>query len=341
MTSVSIVDECYPEGYRRASSWDYLPFLHMTPLVDLSFWVHVSGEPVVYYPCFVVDGVAGWHDGTSSVPVVSPTADPAAVAQAARAVVKRVEAILERPDVDIVKVLCTPSLPVDSFSRLTTVENFREYGYVNLGLDAPEIMRRVRKSYRSLINKGSLSLTRTSYSSATELPRAVLNFLLDSRGVSEGAAWGMLGRMQNAYSLVLVYREQDEIAGVMEVVSWDKFTAHGDLLYNIAAYNHDLDVPKHFCIIDAAMFFKQRGGYDRLFLMNASRVVRDHSDDNQKKLADIDFFKRGFCSDSFTREYCIFTLAQGYGAGTANGAQRAGPSEAQTRECVDDNLQGS
>jgi len=310
MGSVVLREEGFEAGYEKATELGlYIPQVKIAPQEDISFSVYREDALVIHVPCFIVDKSAGWHDGTSSVPVFSPRETPDTMSEAVRLVVEQFGNILQRPDVSQVKVLCSEHLPESAFSHFSVIDNSRFYGYIDLELPFEDTWRNLRESYQSLINKGRRSFERQIYSSPAQVPQAVLDLLRNSRGMTDETYFGMLYRLTQTASAIFAYFFRGEIAGAIEVHLWDKFSQRGDILYNVAAYNYLLNIPKQFCVFDAGMYFKGKPFRNRYFVMNASRCNRDLSDENQAKLAKVDFFQRGFCTTVFTREYKIFRMA--------------------------------
>ena len=303
MTCLVCKDEEFFVGYKKAAKIGYLPFVDITPEKDVSFSVYQNDDLIMYFPCFILDGVAGWCDGTSSVPIFAPEINSNSINEIAEIVNERMKKILYMQGVHQLKMLCCDTLKEDAFGDFNISDNSRYYGYIDLTLSKDEIWKHFRKSYQSLINKGAKLLHRKEYYSVTPLPSSIIDFLHKSRGITDEIIYGIICRLAQSKSIVFAYFRGSEIAAVIEILSWNKFSEYGDLVYYVGAYNYDLDVPKHFCLFDAALFFKEKYQFSKFYIINASRCNRDMSDPNQKKLSNIDFFKRGFCTHIFTRSY--------------------------------------
>jgi hypothetical protein len=309
MQTISLKEENFEAGYTKAAQLGlYLPSIKIIPQQDISFSVYNGNNMIVHVPCFIIDKTAGWHDGTSSVPMFSPHENAETIAAASRLVVEQLHKILHMPDVSEIKVLSSEKLPESAFDCLSVTDNSRYYGYIDLTLSDTEIWRHLRKSYHSLINMGRRNYERRIYSNPLQIPRLVKEFIKNSRGMIDETYYGMLYRLSQASSAVFTYLIGDEIAAAIEVCSWNKFSNSGDFLYCIGAYNYEVNIPTHFCLYDSAMYFKDRSSSSNYYVMNASRCNRDLNDENQAKLAQIDFFKRGFCTHVYTRMYKTLRL---------------------------------
>lgn len=309
MKSLVLKQEAFQIGYEQARLHGlYLPPVQIIPLEDVSFTVYKGSELVLFFPCFVLDGIAGWHDGTSTVPLFAPDIDFETLREAAGLVRGRVDELLHRPDVTQLKILCTDRLPSEIFDHLDIEDNSRFYGYIDLTLSSQEIRHDLRKSYRSLINKGAAIFERKIYWTPAQLPESVTHFIRQSRGITDEVYYGMIYRLSQASSAVFSYSMEGQIVGVIEICAWNKFSSFADLLYSIGAFNYEIEIPKHFCLFDAALYFKDQPHFRKCYILNASRRHRDINDKNQAKLAEIDFFKRGFCNQVFTRSYKVLRL---------------------------------
>jgi hypothetical protein len=311
MQGIYLKEEGFEAGYAKATQLGlYAPPINIIPQQDLSFSVYCGNNMIVHVPCFIINKTAGWHDGTSSVPMFSPHESAETIAEASRLVVEQLHKILQMPDVSEIKLLSSDKLPESAFDCLSVTDNSRYYGYIDLTLSDSEIWRHLRKSYHSLINTGKRSFERRIYSNPVQLPRSVKEFIKNSRGMIDETFYGMLYRLSQASSAVFIYLAGGEIAAAIEVCSWNKFSSSGDFLYSVGAYNYEVTIPTHFCLYDSAIYFKDRSLSSRFYVMNASRCNRDLSDENQAKLAQIDFFKRGFCTNVFTRTYKTLRLGE-------------------------------
>ena len=261
-----------------------------------------DGEAAGIVACFVRDRVAGWHDGTSAIPFVAAS-DADTRAAAAESIAGWVADLLDSGRVDAVKLLPDEFLraALERRSRLVRLDNIRVYGYFDLSRSPDEAWRAVRRRYRPLINRGQRELQRTAYNAPQDVPAEVVSFLLAGAGITRLRIDGVFERMARGQETLLVYRKDAELIGAAAHCPWDRFRAEGDLLYDLGAYNHHGSCPAHFCLYDSLTHYRAAGA-SRVYLLHGVPPQRDPGD---TKLAGIDFFKRGYCTDFFCRAYQV------------------------------------
>lgn len=261
-----------------------------------------DGEAVCIVACFVRDRVAGWHDGTSAVPFVA-AGDAGTRAAAAEGIAGWIAGLLESGRVDAVKLLPDEFLgtALERRSRLVRLDNIREYGYFDLTRAPDEAWRAVRRRYRPRINQGRRELQRTAYNAPQDVPSDVVSFLLAGAGITRSKIDGVFERMARGLETLLTYRKDGELIGATAHCPWDRFRADGDLLYDLGAYNHHGSCPAHFCLYDSMMYHRAAGA-SRVYLLHGVPLKRGAGGE---KLAGIDFFKRGYCTDFFRRAYQV------------------------------------
>lgn len=273
-----------------------------TNIEDESVALVRGGEVVCIVPCFIRDRVAGWHDGTSLIPFIPASAADVRTS-AGESIASWIVALLDSGRVDAVKVLPDEfaKAALDRQSQLVTVSNARIYGYFDLTRTPEEAWRAVRRSYRSLINQGRGELRRTAYSDPGDVPPELVSFLLGGEGTARSKIDDVFERMARGQETLLAYRKDDEIIGATAHCPWDKFGAEGDLIYDLGVYNHHGSCPAHFCLFDG-LTYHRAAGLKRVYLLHGVPPQR-HPD--QVKLANIDFFKRGYCTDFFSHDYVV------------------------------------
>src|SRR5579863_8515088 len=124
MQRISLKEEGFEAGYAKAAQLGlYLPPIRMIPQQDISFTVYCGNAMVIHVPCFIIEKTAGWHDGTSSVPLFAPDKSTEIIEEATKVVVEQLKKILQRLDVSQIKVLCSDKLPASAFSHLNVTDN--------------------------------------------------------------------------------------------------------------------------------------------------------------------------------------------------------------------------
>jgi hypothetical protein len=276
---------------------------------DKSFFIVSEGEVVGIMPVFVVNGTACLHDGTSIIPHYCNEQSKACVNEA---ICEWVIDALRHGEARSIKILPDNSLLAALLGRpeLVVSDNTRIYGYVDLSLQSATLWQSIRKSYRSLIRKGELRFDRTAYSGKDSVDPAVIDFLVASPHTQFrydlGRVRDHIAKMANNEATLLAYWLESRMVGVVGIVAWDKFAAIGDHFYELGAYDHYCGIPTHFCLYDALSYYQSNRLGNRVYLLHGVPTERP---ENQSKLRNIDFYKQGYCSDTFTRPYKVVTLA--------------------------------
>jgi hypothetical protein len=276
---------------------------------DKSFLIISEGEVVGVMPVFVVNGTACLHDGTSIVPCYR---DELAKAGVNEAICAWVSDALRHGDARSIKILPEDSLlaTLSGRSELVLSDNARIYGYVDLRLQSAAIWQSIRKSYRSLIRKGERCFGRTVYFGKDPVDPAVIDFLVASPHsqfrYDLNRVRDHIAKIADNQATLLAYWLESRVVGVVGIGSWDKFAAAGDHFYELGAYDHHCGIPTHFCLYDALSYYQSNRLGNRVYLLHGVPTERPES---QSKLRNIDFYKQGYCSNTFTRPYKVVTLA--------------------------------
>jgi hypothetical protein len=274
---------------------------------DKSF-VILDGDAIAgVMPTFLVDGVACFYDTTSIIPFYASQE----LSRAVNATIcEWARDLLERRAALSIKILTNDAL-LEALSRqreFAISDNTREYAWFDLRREPAALWSSIRKSYRSLIHAGERSLRRTVYAGGDSVDPQVLEFLTTSphtaRRYDFAEVQVHLDRLKCGTGLLFAYSLESRVVGVVGIRLARKFSATGDHFYELAAYDNTSSVPVHFCLFDALNFYRTNQLGNRVFLLYGEPLKRP---EHQAKLANIDFFKRGYCSDSFIRPYKTIT----------------------------------
>jgi hypothetical protein len=278
---------------------------------DQSFLILDGDEIAGVMPAFFVDNVACFYDTTSVIPFY---ARPELSRGVNETICEWARDLLERRVVLSIKILTNSGL-FEALSRrgeFAIGDNTREYAWFDLRREPAALWSSIRKSYRSLIHAGERCLRRNVYAGAAVVDPLVLEFLTTSPYTArryDTAEVGLhLDRLKRGSGLLFAYWLESRVVGVVGIRLARKFSASGDHFYELAAYDASCAVPRHFCLFDALNFYRTNALGNRVFLLYGEPLKRP---EHQAKLANIDFFKRGYCSDSFIRTYKTITLAAG------------------------------
>ena len=277
---------------------------------DKSFLIIHDGQVVAVMPVFIINGTACFFDATSIVPYY---ADEQLAASVDETICEWANHILCNGDARAIKILAADSL-LAAFSRrpeIVVSDNTRIYGYFDLRRESPALWRSIRKSYRSLIRTGERSLRRTVFAGKDLVDPAVANFLVASAHTQFrydlDRVRDHIEKTARNEAALFAYRLESRVVGVVGIASWRKFSAVGDHFYEMGAYDHSCGVPTHFCLFDALSYYQSNRLGNRVFLLHGVPTERP---EYQSKLRNIDFYKLGYCSDTFTRPYKVVTLAK-------------------------------
>jgi hypothetical protein len=276
---------------------------------DKSF-VILDGDAIVgVMPTFLVDRVACFYDTTSIIPFYASQEASYGVNET---ICRWVRDQLERRVALSIKILMNKVLfeALSQRREFVISDNTREYAYFDLRREPAALWSSIRKSYRSLIRTGERSLRRTVYTGSDSLDPQVIEFLTASphtaRRYDIAEVQVHLDRLKCGTGFLFAYWLDSRVVGVVGIRLARKFSATGDHFYELAAYDSTCAVPRHFCLFDALNFYQTHRLGNRVFLLYGEPLKRP---EHQAKLANIDFFKRGYCSDSFIRTYKTITLA--------------------------------
>ena len=276
---------------------------------DKSFFIMHDGEIAGVMPVFVINGTACLHDATSIIPYYGNGQLKASVNET---ICEWANCLLCNGDARSIKILVNDSL-LAAFSRrpeLVVSDNSRMYGYFDLRRQGVEVWRSIRKSYRSLIRKGERTFSRTAYAGKDLVDPTVIDFLVASPHTQFrydlDRVRDHIEKAANNEATLLAYWLESRIVGVVGIASWHKFAAVGDHFYEIGAYDHSCGIPTHFCLYDALTYYQSNRLGNRVFLLHGVPTERP---ENQSKLGNIDFYKMGYCTDTFTHPYKVVTLA--------------------------------
>jgi hypothetical protein len=273
---------------------------------DESFAVLQGDRLLCVVPCFVRQGIAGWHNGYSIIPIYS-TNEPGIRILVAQELLGRLVTLLQELRVQACKILTDQFLTkaIQRHPTLAVVDHPGVYGYFDLGMTPEEAWGRIRRSYRSLINRGERELVKEIFLESEQMPEEIIAFLLASEGVDAAKVELVCQRMSRAEEFLMAYRKDAEIIGVVGLAQWDTMAPQGDLHYDLGAYKHNASCPAHFCLYDAMCGFRGTR-WKRVFLLHGAPARRGP---DPEKLAKLDFFKRGYCTHLFTHDYCTLSLA--------------------------------
>jgi hypothetical protein len=275
---------------------------------DESFVVTEHDKISCVVPAFFINETACHLDGTSIIPNFDSAEPNKAVCQA---ICDWAKNILVNGQVKNIKMLMNRNLSLRFIEQNTLFinDNTRLYGYFDLTKTKDESWRKIRRRYKSKINSGATNLQRFIHDGRTPLDNRIIEFLTneDLMGYPFDFAYLkiFLEQMKDREAFLFSYWYGKKVVGVVGIGIWKKFSPTGDFYYDIGAYDHTCPVPLHFCLYDALTHFQLNKIGSRIYLLHGIPLQRP---DNQKKLSDIDFFKKGFCSDTFLRTYKIVSL---------------------------------
>jgi hypothetical protein len=287
-------------GYIYASS-------NQNPGVDRSFLVLHKGEIAGVVPAFFIDAAACFHDKTSIVPYYF--CDDGLAADVSKAICEWAGHAL-RQDVRSIKILTNEALlaALSSKPDFSLQDNTRLYGYFDLRRDEETLWSLIRKKYKSRIRTGERNLATRRYTGADEVDPNVIEFFSSPQvryQYDEQRVLALLEKMKTGDAMLFACSFDSTIVGAVGIVSWQKFSERGDHFYELGAYDHSCDVPVLFCLYDALRHYQRNQLGDRIFLLHGVPPKRP---EDESKLANIDYFKLGYCSDTFTRPYKVVTL---------------------------------
>jgi hypothetical protein len=283
----------------------YAPSGPDTDIQDVSFILSKGGQTICVVPCFIRDGAVASHDGTSILPFYT-TDDVSSRMAAADALMRRLIAYLENHDAQSCKILWDSEMNNAASKRndIRIDDNTRTYGYYDLTKDNAEAWLHIRKSYRSLIRRGERELTRIELTSSNLYCPEINYFLLNSEGINAETIDAVHSAIAKGEGRLFVWRAAAKIIGIVGMTKWEKFSPTGDLFYTLGAYDHHGSCPANFCLYDALLAHKNTE-WKRIFILHGTPTDRGPG----SKLGDIDFFKRGYCTDFFTHDYKILYLS--------------------------------
>lgn len=276
---------------------------------DKSFFIMHDEEVAGVMPVFIINGTACFYDTTSIIPHYGNEKLKASVDEA---ICDWADHVLSHGDARSIKILVNDSLSAALSRRadLVVTDNTRIYGYFDLRPQEVALWRSIRKSYRSLIHKGERNFSRTVYSGNDLIDPAVIDFLVASPHTQFrydlDRVRDHIEKAAGNEATLLAYWFESRVVGVVGIATWQKFAAVGDHFYEMGAYDHSCGIPTHFCLYDALSYYQSNRLGNRVFLLHG--VPAERSED-QTKLRNIDFYKMGYCSDTFMRPYKIVTLA--------------------------------
>jgi hypothetical protein len=276
---------------------------------DESFRVTCDGEVVGVVPVFVMNGTACSHDATSIIPYYTNERFKGGVNET---ICEWASEILQPGEVRSIKIMTNEALLAALLCRpeFAVSDNTRLYGYFDLRLEKEALWHSIRRSYRSLIRKGERRLRRTEYAAKDPINPEIVDFLAASPRTQFRYELDRIRhhieKIGNNEAMLFAYWLESRLVGVVGIASWHKFAASGDYFYEMGAYDHSCGIPTHFCLYDALSYCQSNRLGNRVFLLHG--VPRERPED-QAKLRNIDFYKLGYCSDTFTHPYKIVTLA--------------------------------
>jgi len=272
--------------------------------VDISLAAYVNDKLVAILPAYLnlEKGIVGNREGYSVTPYFS--ADPPSDV-ALSAITTWLQFYLNRKSGLIVKLFAEQSLlgALNSMSGIRIMDNTRLYGYYDLKIGTDEAWSCIRRSARSEINKGSC-LTRKIYTKSSEISLSCLRHLLCRKTlgytVNRHLLRNYIATMQDRDARIFEYQLDDKVVGVVCISRWTKFNLYGDYFYDIGAYAQVAPIPLHFCLYDAMKYYHEQDLGSRVYLLHGTPLMRA---ENELKLKNIDFFKRGLCTHTFIRTY--------------------------------------
>jgi len=284
---------------------DLIPNISITlSRVDISLAVYVNNKIAATLPAYLnlERGIVGNHEGYSVMPYFS--ADPPSEV-ALSAITTWLQFHLNRKSGIIIKLLAEQSLlgALNSMSGIRVMDNTRLYGYYDLNISTEEAWSCIRRRDRTKINKGRC-LTRKIYTKSAEITLSCLRHLLCRKTlgytVNRHLLKNYIATMQDRHARIFEYHLDDKVVGVVCISRWTKFNLYGDYFYDIGAYSHVTPIPLHFCLYDAMKYYHEQDLGSRVYLLHGTPLMRA---ENELKLKNIDFFKRGLCTHTFIRPY--------------------------------------
>jgi len=261
-------------------------------------------------PVFIRQGIACHIDGTSIIPYYN---DALIDEDILITITDWLCRLLEDGDAKAIKIL-----PGEAMLRLfqnkpflAIEDNVRLYGYYDLTLDRSDAWSSIRRRYKSRINRGAKVLRRTVYGHGVDVAEDVIDFLLGGPGLlgydlTASAVENYLARVEKGSALLFEYRKDERIVGIVGIGEWKKFAERGHYYYDIGAYDHHTLLPLHYCLYDAITYHRDMKSGSRVYLLHGIPLQRPKC---ELKLSNIDFFKKGFCTHFFTRDYKILSMA--------------------------------
>jgi hypothetical protein len=279
-------------------------------MTDRSIVVEWDNNVAAVIPVFINEGLACHMDGTSIIPYYN---EPLVVDDVLSMITDWLCGLLKSGDARAIKILPGDRMLrlLQSYPFLAIEDNTRLYGYYDLTTKRSNAWGSIRRRYKSRINSGARELQRTVYGQEAHVGQDVIDFLLGGKEIlgydlTNSAVEEYLARIENGSARLFVYRNKEQLAGVVGIGEWKKFAAQGHYFYDIGAYNQRISLPLHYCLYDAINYHRDDENSLRVYLLHGVPIQRP---DNESKLSNIDFFKRGFCTHFFIRDYKVLSLA--------------------------------
>ena len=306
-------------NYQRAVSeaaklGHFVPIEIRKPIInDESILIVSDREVVCVLPLTYISGTACHFDETSIVPIISQAW--VKCEKLYFTIVNWAKTILSEGCVNCIKILSNEFLSAafGTEKALRTEDNTRIYGYFDLRRQEEELWSKIRRRYRSHINKGKTKLHRMfpniTDQQATGDLKAFLssNLELIGHGLDVTYFNEHLRKCREGAGTLFSYLDSEgKLVGVVGIAKWAKFSPQGDHFYEIGGYDHRFEIPLHFCLYDAMSYYRDRNLGNRIFLLHGVPKKRS---EYQVKLSTIDHFKTGLCSDLFERSYIIVRAA--------------------------------
>jgi len=167
--------------------------------------------------------------------------------------------------------------------------------HIDLTMDEKIIYANIRKSYRSLVNKGRAELTRSILSIKDDIDINIFRFISGSNGFKESHYFDFIKLLQSGDAVGLIYKYNDSICGFVGLARLEcgllKYTSRTEYIYHSGAYDKNIPIPTHYCLYDATIYCKDVFGGTVLHLINNEIAYSE-----QCKRKNIHFFKQGFAT---------------------------------------------
>jgi hypothetical protein len=157
-----------------------------------------------------------------------------------------------------------------------------------------------------LIHKGERSFITKRYINTTSIDREIEKFLCNSSKTTyqydSERVNDFFKKVAHGQGVLAAYYYEEALVSVIGVCLWKKFREQGDFFYELGANDHSCAIPTHSCLYDTFQFLKSEHLGERVFLLHGVPQKRPEC---EVKLANIDKFKMGFCTDMFSRPYKV------------------------------------